>query len=253
MFRKVFFLSILALLLACPTSSLLAQTQLINGIDADFPPYAYKDDKGQAQGFDIECVNWIAKKHGLNVTHEAVAWDTIIELLKNKKIDMIASGLSVTAERAEQVSFTKPYYTIKQVLLVGKDSTLTLDDLLKTGKKIGAQSGTSDMAAMEKNKGQDGNNYELVAYDNADLAAEDVVNGRIDAALMNDERAGAVITNLPLKFVGYANIPDEDFAYAVNKENTELLATLNQGLDELMADPYWNELLKKYNLGVKFE
>jgi polar amino acid transport system substrate-binding protein len=75
-----------------------------------------------------------------------------------------------------------------------------------------------------------------------------VVNGRVEAAIMNDHRAASVVEALAVKFVGYAPVPDEDYAYAVNKDSTELLATLNQGLDELMADPYWGELLKKYNI-----
>jgi polar amino acid transport system substrate-binding protein len=252
MLKKIFFLTFMSFILACPTAG-LAQDQLINGYDADYPPFASKNDQGEAQGFDIDCVNWIAEKHGLKVTHEAVAWSSIIDLLKNKKIDFIASGLSVTAERAEQINFTKPYRTIRQAILVGKDSTLAMDDILKGTKKIGVQSGTSDMAAMEKNIGQDGNNYELVAYDNADLAAEDVINGRVDAALMNEDRASDVIKALPLKFLGYASVPSEDYAYGVHKDNAELLATLNQGLDELMADPYWDELTKKYGLDIDLE
>ncbi|MDR1678119.1 MAG: ABC transporter substrate-binding protein [Deltaproteobacteria bacterium] len=231
----------------------MAQDKLINGYDADYPPFAFKDDQGQAQGFDIDCVNWIAKKYNLNVEHQAVDWSTIIDLLKNAKIDLIASGLSFTAERAEQVNFSKAYFSIKQVLLVSKDSTLTLEEVLKGGKKIGVQSGTSEMASMEKNNKQDGNNYELVAYDNADYATEDVVNGRVDASLMNDLRAISIIKKLPVKFLGYANIPDEEYAYAVNKDSVQLLETLNKGLEELMADPYWAELIQKYELDFKFQ
>jgi len=39
---------------------------------------------------------------------------------------------------------------------------------------------------------------------------------------------------------------DEDFAYAVRKEDKELLAKLNEGLKRLMASPYWEELKRKY-------
>jgi polar amino acid transport system substrate-binding protein len=253
MFKKIFLLSLLTLALACPAAGLLAQDQIINGVDADYKPFVYKNDKGELEGFDIDCVNWIAEKKGLKVTHQSQEWSAIINLLSSKKIDMIASGLSVTAERAQQINFTKPYFTIKQAILVGKDSTLTLDDVLKSGKTIGVQAGTSDEAAMTENQGKDDNNYLLQAYPNATSATEDLVNGRVDAVLMNDHRATELIETLPVKFLGYANVPEEDYAYGVNKDNPELLATLNEGLDELIGDPIWDELKKKYKLDVNFQ
>ncbi|MDR2386689.1 MAG: ABC transporter substrate-binding protein [Deltaproteobacteria bacterium] len=253
MLKKFLFLTLLTLALSFSASALLAQTEIINGIDGDYAPFAFIDDKGQAQGFDIDCVNWIAEKKGLKVTHQAQDWSAIVNLLSSKKIDMIASGLSVTEERAKQINFTKPYFTIKQAILVTKDSTLTLDEVLKTGKTIGVQSGTSDEAAMKENNGKDGNNYVLQSFPGATEAAEDLVNGRIQAALVNDQRATPLIESFNLKFLGYANVPSEDYAYGVNKENAELLATLNEGLDQLMADPIWTELKKKYNLDINFQ
>ncbi|MDR1578216.1 MAG: transporter substrate-binding domain-containing protein [Deltaproteobacteria bacterium] len=124
---------------------------------------------------------------------------------------------------------------------------------VKIGKKIAVQSETSDLAAMEKNNGKDGNNYKLVAYANAVLAAEAVVKGQAEAALMNHPRAAAAIETLAVKFLGYAKVPEEYYAYGVNKDSVELLATLNAGLEELMADPYWIELKKKYRLDASFE
>jgi polar amino acid transport system substrate-binding protein len=41
---------------------------------------------------------------------------------------------------------------------------------------------------------------------------------------------------------------NEDFAYAVRKEDKKLLDMLNEGLKRLMASPYWDELKKKYDL-----
>ena len=48
--------------------------------------------------------------------------------------------------------------------------------------------------------------------------------------------------------VGTFEAPPENYGYAVRKADTELLETLNKGLALLMADPYWQELKKKYNI-----
>ena len=70
-----------------------AQKTYINGIDPNYPPFAYIDEKtGQPAGFDVESMNWIAKKMGFKVEHKPMAWDGIIPSLLAKQIDMIASG-----------------------------------------------------------------------------------------------------------------------------------------------------------------
>ena len=71
---------------------------------------------------------------GLKVKHQPLDWDGIIPNLVAKKIDFIASGMSITPERQKMVNFTIPYWTIKQVFVLKKDTKLTVDQVLK-GKK----------------------------------------------------------------------------------------------------------------------
>lgn len=249
--RKGFLLAALGLVwsLGWSFGAVAADKEYINGIDANFPPFAYVDKSGQPTGFDVDALNWIAKEYGFKVKHQPMEWSGIVLSLKAGKIDCIASGLSVTKERAEQIAFTKPYWIIKQVVVVGKDSKLTLDEALGGGHKVGVQSGTSDAKAMEEMNKKDGRNYQLVMYDSSALAAEDVVNGRIEAAVMNDAPAADAASKKPLKILGPAGIPDEEFAIGVNKDNPEFLKTLNEGLDKLMVSPYWKELVAKYKPG----
>lgn len=237
------------LLLSLPTWAGAAEKEYINGIDANFPPFAYVDKTGKPTGFDVDALNWIAKEYGFKVKHQPMEWSGIVMSLKAGKIDCIASGLSVTNERAEQIAFTKPYWIIQQVVVVPKDSPLTLEEALNSGRKVGVQSGTSDARAMEEMSNKDGRNYTLVMYDSSSLAADDVVIGRIDAAVMNNAPAAEVVAKKPLKIIGPAGIPDEEFAIGVNKDNPKLLKTLNDGLDKLKDSPYWNELVEKYKPG----
>jgi polar amino acid transport system substrate-binding protein len=251
--RKLIALSALALCLGLVQAGPgLAQTDakpLINGIDANFPPFAYVDPSGKAVGFDVEAVDWIAQKQGFKVAHQPMEWDSIVTSLKDRKIDFIASGLSVTPQRAEQIAFTKPYWVIKQVVLVKKDSALTLQEVLSGGHDIGVQRGTSDAEAMANSNNTEGRKYNLVLYDSGELAAADVVNGRLAAAVMNDAPAATAASAIEVKIIGEAGIPGEEFAYGVSKENPELLASLNEGLDLLMADPFWEALKEKYKPG----
>ncbi|MDR0549769.1 MAG: ABC transporter substrate-binding protein [Deltaproteobacteria bacterium] len=244
--------TVLALLIigVSPAPAEVAGKTFINGIDANFPPFAMMGRDGKATGFDIEAVDWIAKKLGFSVKHQPMEWDSIVTSLKDKKIDLIASGLSVSAERANQIAFSKPYWQVDQVVLVRKDSDLTVEQVMSGDLKIGVQQGTSEAKSMADANGKNGRRYTLAAYGSAELAASDVVNGRIAAVVLNDAPAGEVIKHLAVKNIGQAGIPSEEFAYGVNKDNVELLEALNKGLDLLTQDPFWETLKAKYNPGV---
>jgi polar amino acid transport system substrate-binding protein len=222
----------------------------VNGIDANFPPFAFVDKNGNPDGFDVAVVNWIAKEKNFKVKHQPMDWDGIIPSLNAKKIDFIASGMSITEARKKEVNFSNPYWIIKQVLVAKKESDLTPDSAMAEGKKIGVQRGTTEAKWIEENlikKG--GKKFELVYYDSAPLAVEDVVNGRIAAAAMDDAPAqDAVNKNKPVKIIGSFGMPEEEFGYAVRKDDAELLKTLNEGLKQIMASPVWEELKAKYEL-----
>jgi polar amino acid transport system substrate-binding protein len=241
------FLLVFSLITAAP--SFAQQKEYVNGIDANFPPFAFVDQSGKPAGFDVEVIDWISQKKGFKVKHQPMDWDGIIPSLKAKKIDFIASGMSITDARKKEVNFTEPYWKIRQVLVAKKASNLTVDAALKDGNKIGVQRGTTEAKWIEENLlKKEGKKFELVYYDSAPLAIEDVVNGRIVAAAMDDAPASDAVRKKPVKILGTFGMEPEDFGYAVRKEDKALLDTLNAGLKEIKASPKWDELTKKYEL-----
>jgi len=234
------------LVFASAGGALALKKSYINGIDANFPPFAYVDKTGQPSGFDIDAINWIAKKMGFEVKHQPMDWDGIIPNLVAKKIDFIASGMSITEERAKVVNFSIPYWEIKQVFVAKKGSGLSVDDVKAKGGALGVQRGTSEAEWLKDEAAKNGWKFELKYYDSAPLAIEDVVNGRIVAAAMDDAPAKDAAAKKPVQIIGTFGMEEEMFGIAVRKEDKELLETLNKGLELLMADPYWNELVEKY-------
>jgi len=239
-------LSVCVVMLVLSGNGLGAEKVYINGIDANFPPFAYVDKTGKAGGFDIDAVDWIAKQMGFNVNHQPMDWDGIIPNLIAKKIDFIASGMSITEERKQKVNFTIPYWQIKQVFVAKKESTHTVQNILTGNKTLGVQRGTSEAEWLKDTAAKKGWDFTLKYYDSAPLAVEDVVNGRIAAAAMDDAPAQDAVGKKPVKILGTFGMKDENFGYAVRKQDTELLNTLNEGLKKLMASAYWQELVKMY-------
>jgi len=229
------------------TAGSAAEKVYINGIDANFPPFAFVDKSGNPDGFDVKSLDWIAKEMKFKVKHQPMDWDGIIPSLKAKKIDIVASGMSITDERKKEVNFTVAYYKIKQVLVGKKDAKITAEKALADGNKIGVQRGTTEAKWIEENLiKKAGKKFELVQYDSAPLAIEDVVNGRIVAAAMDDAPALDAAKKKPVKILGGFGMKDEDFGYAIRKEDTEFLKKVNEGLKKLMKSPYWAELKKNY-------
>ncbi len=238
--------AIFCLILITPATA--AEKIYVNGIDANFPPFAYVDKKGVPDGFDIKALDWIAKDQGFKVKHQPQDWDSIVPSLLARKIDIVASGMSITDARKKQVHFSIPYWKIQQVLVAKKDARLTVEQALAAGNRIGVQRGTTEAKWMDENLiRKKGLKFQLVQYDSAPLAVEDVLNGRIAAAAMDDAPArDAIGKKKAVKILGTFGMPDEQFGYAVRKEDTAFLNKINAGLKKLMKTPYWKELVKTY-------
>ena len=232
--RSLLLLLVTGLLLV--TAQAQAAGKLINGIDANFPPFAFIDKTGQPSGFDVEVMDWIARDLGMEVSHQAIEWDGIITSLLTKKIDIIASGMSINEDRLKQVNFTIPYWVIKQVFVTKKGSPLTVEDMLTGKKKLGVQQGTTEAKWLKEQAAAKGWNFELKSYASSPLAIEDVLNGRIDAAAMDDAPARDAAAKKEVQILGTFGMEEEDFGYAIRKEDTELMAKLQKALDDMKAD-----------------
>ena len=229
------------------STGIAAEKVYINGFDAAYPPFTFIDKKGKAAGFDIDSINWIAKEMGFKVKHQATDWAAIVPSLKAKKIDFIASGMSITPERQAQVNFCTPYWKVIQYLVVRNDSTITVEEALKPGRKIGLLRGSAESKWITENLLKKGYKFELRQYDTTPLAIEDVANGRIDgAAVSNTALKEAQDKGLRVKAIGRYGQPDVDYGYAVRKEDNDLRATLNEGLKRLQASPAWDKFVKKW-------
>lgn len=219
----------------------------INGIDAHYPPFSFIDEHGNPTGFDVEALNWIANKLGFTVEHRPIGWDGIIPALLTKKIDMICSGMSISSEREKNILFTRPYWITQKVLIVPKDSKLTPEEIFY-GENIivGVQCGTNESTFLEKEIKNKGYKYKLRHYDSSPLVINDLLNGRINAAVMDSLPIdNAIKHNKAIKKLYIIDYSDA-FGVAVRKENTQLAKRIEDGFLLLQADPFWETLKKKY-------
>lgn len=191
-------------------------------------------------------MNWIAKNMGFGLKHKPVAWDGIIPALLAKQIDMVCSGMSISEKRKQMADFSNPYWTVSRVLLVPQNSALTPADILTKKVKLGVQRGTSEADAIQQEQKEKNYPFELRFYESAPLIVEDMLNGRIDAALMDALPAeDSISKGRAVRKLGIHGKPDQ-FGVALRKGDKELRTLVDEGYKMLMADPYWKELQEKY-------
>ncbi|MDR1856521.1 MAG: ABC transporter substrate-binding protein [Desulfovibrio sp.] len=234
-----------ALVAAFPAPA--AERKYVNGIDRDYPPFAYIDPlTRKPAGFDVESMDWIAKTMGFEVSHVPVPLDNIISALRREQIDMICSGLSITAERAKIIDFSHPYWEVDRVFVTRADNPLTPSNMSAANIVLGVKWGTSESEAILREHRQGIRSFELRHYESFDIIIEEVVAGRIDAGYIDEPPADAAIAKgVPIVKTPGQGGPDR-IAVGVRDDDTELLNLVNEGYRRLMADPKWEELQRKH-------
>jgi len=119
-----------------------------------YPPYFEDDDPTNGKGFESALGYAIAGELGFNDSQ--VEWATVPFDASYrpgpKDFDFDLNQISITPDREKAVSFSVPYYTANQAVLVKKDSELdgiTSLDQLKDAS-IGVQVGTTSLDAVEE-------------------------------------------------------------------------------------------------------
>lgn len=226
------------------------ENKIIIGTSADFPPFEYKAANQTIIGFDIDLIKKILTDQGYTVEVQDIGFDSLIPSLQTGKIDVIAAAMTITDERLLEVDFSDPYYDANQAVLVkvGSGVNITKIEDLKN-YTVGAQTGTTGWGWVNDTLVATGNLSEdkFKSYELYTDAVADLVIG--------PSRVGAIVIDSPVAQV-FAKSGDvrivlnittnENYGFAVEKGNTELLTKINTGLTAVKATVFWEDLIEKY-------
>ncbi|ADM28360.1 extracellular solute-binding protein family 3 [Ignisphaera aggregans DSM 17230] len=216
------------------------------GTSPDFPPFEYIDDKGNIVGIDIDMMKILSNKIGCDMEIVSIDFNGLIPALINNQIDVIASGMTITEERAKVVAFTKPYWSADQAIVIRKDANInpqSLNDLVNL--RVGVQSGTTAEQMISEFVSSTGKNINMVSYQSYVLAIQDLLAGRLDAVVVDSPVANMFVKQYNVKISNIITT-NESYGLAVRKDNTELLNKLNKALDEFLNSDEWQQILRKY-------
>ena len=232
------------LLVAALCSPVVAETTIVFATDATWPPMEFVNDQKQVVGYAIDFMTAAGKEAGFKPVFKNTAWDGIFAGLAANKYDAVSSSVTITEERKKAMDFSEPYFTVRQALIVNKNSTAkSLQDL--KGQKVGGQIGTTGYFAVKAVEG-----VEAKSYDEVGLAMEDLNVGRIAAVVCDDPVAANYALdkykdNLKIAAVIESGAA-EDYGVAVRKGNTKALALINKGIAAVKAKGLDVELKKKW-------
>ncbi len=142
---------------SCSTSKLALHTpgQLTVATDAPaYPPYFENNKPANGKGFESAVAYAVAKQLGFGTSK--VKW--VVEPFDSsyapgpKSFDFDINEISITPPRAKEVSFSTPYYTNPQAIIVYKNSPLAHAKSLAAFKNsnLGVQIGTTSLSAAEQ-------------------------------------------------------------------------------------------------------
>ena len=226
--------------------------KLIMSTNATFPPYEMVADgdgvNGSGyEGIDIEIAYALADKLGLELVIDDMDFDAALLAVQNNSADMMLAGLSYSEERDEVVDFSDPYATGVQVVIVKEGSDVTLDNL--GDYMIGTQRGTTGYlyASDTPENGGYGEDH-VIGYDSGVTAVQELINGTIDAVIIDQQPAEAYVAANPdagLTILD-GNWVEEDYCLAVDEGNTALLDALNTAMNELKSDGTLDAIVATY-------
>ena len=217
--------------------------------EATFAPFEFTEDGSEdIVGFDVDTMAAIAEDQGLELEWVNMEFDSLIPALESDQGDIICAGMNKLAgDRAEKADFGDTYFESDLMLLVKSDSDIAGIDAVTPDMKLASQIGTTggEMVQSMKDEGKIADGVVLNAWTDCYLQLQ---NGDVQGVIV-DKPVGEAYLNAHsdiAKFAGESFGDHEEFAFAVQKGNTELLDKLNAGLAELKKNGTYDELVDKW-------
>ena len=216
------------------------------GTDAAYAPFESQNEKGEIVGFDIEVVQAVAAKAGIEVKFLNTPWEGIFNTLAQGDRDLLVSSITITDERKQTMDFSSPYFDAVQLIAVKQNSKIAkFDDLKKL--KVGVQTGTTGDEAVTKLQGK--TSTSVKRFESTPLALKELEAGGVDAVVAdNGVVINYVANNSGAKFktVADKSFAPEQYGIAFKKGNTELLGKMDKGLADIKADGTYAKIFAQY-------
>ena len=216
------------------------------GVSTNAPPLIFRQNE-RITGLEADFARELATYLGKSLHFVELKWEKQVTALLDNQIDIIMSGMTKTALREARVSFSTPYFRSGQMALIRmKDAASFRTGFysIKDDVAIGAvKDTTGEFFVLE----QFGDN-KTVSFSKSTDAVEALIKGEIDIFIhdapvimyLGSENETRRVTPV------YSLFTEEYLAWAVRKDDSELLEAANAFLQEIHKNGQLKQLIRRW-------
>lgn len=220
------------------------------GTCATNAPWEYIDEEGNYAGYDMDLINEIASRMGVEVEIQDMAFDALVAAVETGKVDVAIASMGATEERKERIDFTQMYHQQMNVYVVPTGSDIVIEDMEDiVDYNVGVQSGTLpdqyitgqvDAGLMKENQ--------VSRYEAPENMILDLEAGRIDIVAGDKNQAKEYEKLYDVEIIFECSFYGTGENIAVPKDQPELLEELDNILDDLKEEGFLDELAVEWEV-----
>ena len=200
---------------------------------------------GKLTGFDIQLVNQAAEIAGIrDVTWKVVTFDSLLDQVENGAAMMGASSITITPQRAAQVTFGNPYLQANMGIVTRRGTTSITSKATLQGQTIGVLQGST---AVPVAKGIQG--AKVLQYTTMPATYQALLNAKVNAVINDYGQSRWYVKNNAQKFRYAGVIPvDQQYGLAFNDDQDALRVAMNKAIATMKKNGQYQVLIKRWGL-----
>jgi len=224
----------------------MSKSVLRVGLTANYPPLVSRVD-GELAGIEIDLAEDVGRALGKRMQFVELPWEQLIPALADGDIDVIMSGMSITAGRKQKISFTDPYLHIGQMAITRINEIQKLGSitaLLNAPITAGFEPGTTGETFVKTNM----TNAKPQSVASIDDAIAALRSRKIDVFIHDAPTAWRIGSDAAYQdLIGlYWPLTDENLGWGVRRSDEALLSALNEQLEAMEKDGRLSRTTRKW-------
>ena len=211
-----------------------ARGKLIVGVSDTTPPFSFKKPgENTVVGYDLDLVHAVANRLGVAVESVSVSSAERVPMLKEGKLDFVATSMTRTPERLKDIDFSHIYFVTPHAVVVKKSSGITSVHQLAGKKASSASTSTAGGNLKEVVPSID-----IVYVRDYAIAFGMVKEGKVDA-FPTDESVLRAIVQQDSRPDDFLLLPDfaksRNVGFALKKDEPRFKSAINKALLDIEA------------------